>query len=69
MYPNQSFEEGVIRKVFTINDANQFGDVVIYVPSSETLMLQQGKYYYQIKAKLESGEINTITNKEVLYVR
>lgn len=69
MQPNQLFENADIRKVFTNQDINQFGDVMIKLTSRETMHLMQGKYYYQIKAVLEDGTINTITNKEVLYVR
>lgn len=69
MQPNQSFEKAVIRKVFTFEDSNEFGDVVVKLKSKETQTLMQGKYYYQAKIVLDDGKINTITNKEILYVR
>ena len=69
MQPNQSFEQADIRKIFTHTDCNSFGDVVISMSSKETMLLQVGKYYYQIKIILEDGRINTITDKEMVYVR
>ena len=69
MYPNQTFENGIIRKIFTIQDCNENGDVVVKVTSRETRQLMQGKYYYQFKLVFEDNTINTITDREVLYVR
>ena len=69
MQPNELFENATIRKIFTNQDANHFGDVIITLTSSETWVLRQGKYYYQIKAILQDGTINTITEKEIFYVR
>lgn len=67
--PNQLFENGDIRKIFTVDDCNEFGDVIITLKSNETQYLKPGKYYYQVKLVLEDGKINTITNKELFYVR
>ena len=69
MQPNQSFEQADIRKIFTVSDCNQFGDVMITLNSKETMLLAPGKYYYQVKIVLEDGRINTITDKEIVYVR
>ena len=69
MQPNELFENATIRKIFTVKDANSLGDVIITLTSRETYALRQGKYYYQIKAVLQDGTINTITDKEIFYVR
>ena len=69
MMPNQNFYDGVIRKVFTYKDANEFGDVMVTLKSKETKLLEVGKYFFQIKLVMDDGRINTITDKEILYVR
>lgn len=48
MEPNQSFEQGVVRKIYGIND---FIDdhINIKLDSDDTWYLNTGKYYYTIK--------------------
>ena len=69
MEPNQDFYNGIIRRTYDYTDVNQHGDVVVKLTSSETKQLMQGKYYYQFKILMDDGTLNTITDREILYVR
>lgn len=48
---NQPFEFALIRKVFTIDDVNEDGDVIIKFSSEDTQYLLPGEYYYEIKLR------------------
>lgn len=61
--PNQPFEEALIRQVYTYEDVNEDGDIVIKLNSKDTSDLLPGLYYYTIKLQTmpENEEIvNTI---------
>lgn len=58
--PNQPFEFGVVRKIFTKENLNAFGDIVINLVSSDTEMLLPGTYYYEIKCQIGSSEKSDI---------
>jgi len=47
--PNQDFCDAVVRKIFTKDDLNSFGDVVVEFDNSDTAKLLPGTYYYQAK--------------------
>ena len=70
--PNSKFEHSIIRKKFTYLDANNLGDIIIKIEPQDTFMLYPGKYYYQIKARMEDpiqGEwISTIVDKQEFYI-
>lgn len=72
MYPNQSFENAIIRKKFTEKDINQYGDVVVSIEPEDTINLYPGKYYYEIKARIyndKDGEfVRTIINKNTFMI-
>lgn len=69
MEPNRPFEHALIRKVFTIDDVNEEGQVVMNFSGEMTEHLLPGTYYYMIKLVRpgkESGEedqIDTIISK------
>lgn len=49
MEPNYPFEQAIIKKKYTKDDVNEFGDVVVKFSSEDTVNLIPGKYYYSIK--------------------
>lgn len=71
MEPNKPFEDGIIRKVFTKDNLNQFGDVLIEITHDDTRCLLPGKYFYQIKGELfdprdKKLKVNTVVQKTEL---
>ena len=72
MEPRQPFEKGIIRKIFTKDNLNKNGDVIIRIEHDDTRCLLPGKYFYQIKAKLidENGreDVNTVVEKTELII-
>lgn len=50
--PNTSFEQSFIRKMFTSDDANEYGDIVVKIEPQETLYIPAGNYKYTIKARM-----------------
>lgn len=50
--PNQSFEAGVVRKIFTYECLTEDNAVEITLKPSDTINLLPGTYYYEIKLKL-----------------
>lgn len=62
--PNQPFECGVIRKVFTKKDTNRLGDVILKLDRSDTEKVVPGTYYITARIRLPSkptGEIRVET--------
>lgn len=60
--PNQEFESGVVRKIFTKDDLTEDGDVNIKLEPSDTEHLLPGTYYYEIKVKI----IDPDTSEEII---
>lgn len=60
--PNQLIEDAIIKKVYTQEDLNEFGDVMITFESKDTFYLEPGTYYYEIKL-VNSRTIKTIIPK------
>lgn len=73
MKPHQSFEEGVVRKIFDINNIDEDGNVEIYISSEDTEWLCPDTYYYEIKLFMDNGEMSdpavfTIMPKRKFYL-
>lgn len=66
--PQQEFEHGVLRKIYTKEDLNQNGDVVVNLLPSDTEDLVPGCYYMEIKIKLTSGALTTILPRRKFYI-
>lgn len=63
MEPNSPFENAIIKKVYTKEDINENGDIVVEFKSEDTCNLMPDDYYYEIKLEFtHSGyyRINTI---------
>ena len=64
MEPNQPFECALIRKVFTKDDQDEDGCVIMNFKSEDTEFLLPGLYYYTIKLSREDDTIvDTIVTK------
>lgn len=71
MEPKQPFECALIRKVFTAEDQDEFGNITMDFSSDQTSNLVPGNYYYMVKLvrdmSEESGDekmlVDTIINK------
>lgn len=75
MEPNQSFENAIVKKVFTIADEmTEHGDLWIKLNPADTEYLLPGKYFYTIKLKTNCADgtysVRTIiTEKEFWLTR
>jgi len=59
MEPNAPFEKSIIRKIYTKDDVNEKGDVVVKLGLNDTQYLIPGTYYYEIKLnKIETADLN-----------
>ena len=72
MSPGQSFEDALVKKIYTNKDENEEGDILIDFSSKDTAFFLPGKYYYQVKIQIvkEDGsqEINTIIPMTEFYI-
>lgn len=66
--PNQDFNHGVIRKIFTKKNLDKHGDVLIELNPSDTENIEDGTYFYEIKIKLGNGNIDTIVPKRKFFI-
>ena len=53
-----TFENAILRKVYTKDNLNEYGDVIIEFKSKDTECLVANTYYYEIKL-LTKGETTT----------
>lgn len=67
-YPNQSFENAVIRKKYTSKDLNKNGDVEVKFNQCDTQYLTPGTYYYEVKLLRRNKFIDTIVSKTFFYL-
>lgn len=72
MEANQKFEDAIIKKVYTKEDANHFGDVTLKLESDDTICLLPGTYYYQVKLESngnsDSPTISTVIPRRKLFL-
>lgn len=71
MEPNMSFENALIRKVFTKEDLNENNDVEISFNAYDTINVVPGKYYYEVKLVVgeeENGIVNTVIPKREFFI-
>lgn len=72
MEPNEPFECAILKKVFTKDNLNEFGDVLIELEPKDTECLIPGKYYYTVKAKFikENNKevVNTVVPKTEFWI-
>lgn len=72
MEANQPFEFALIGKMYTSEDLDEDGDVVIKIESKETEYVLPGTYYYEVKLEHtnedETKTITTIIPKRKLFL-
>ncbi len=68
MDPHQPFEDALVKKKFTVEDADDNGNLIIVITPEDTLDLLPGTYYYSVKIHLQHEIINPETNKIDGYV-
>ena len=70
--PNAGFEQSFIRKMFTHEDSNDFGDIIVKIDPQDTLYVPSGSYKYTIKARMVDpidGEwVSTIVDKNTFKI-
>lgn len=74
MEPNQPFEDALIKKKYTMDDADADGNIVIKFRPQDTQCVLPGKYYYQVKLQRfnsndpEDYEVDTVVDKTLFYI-
>lgn len=74
MEPNQTFECALIKKVYTIQDMDDKGNIMIRFKPQDTQCVLPGKYYYQIKLQrfnsdnVDDYDVDTIIDKTLFFV-
>ena len=68
MSPHQPFEDALVKKKFTVDDADAEGNLMVVITPEDTLDHLPGTYYYSIKIHLQHDEINPETNEVSAYV-
>ena len=49
MEPHQSFENGIVRKIYTKKNTDRLGNIIVHLTAEDTENLHTGTYYYEIK--------------------
>lgn len=67
---NAKFEDAIVKKKYTKNDANENGDAVIYLTAEDTENLLPGLYYYSIKLRKKIGDneykvVTVVPNRKI----
>lgn len=68
MRPHQQFEEAIVKKKFTAEDADAAGNLTIIINPEDTLDLFPGTYYYSVKLHLQHENIHPETNEVIGYI-
>ena len=66
--PNGKFENALVKQIYTSDNLNEDGDIQISFKSKDTLKLKPGLYYYQVKLKTKSSNINNEWPQEEDYI-
>lgn len=68
MDPHQQFEDALVKKKFTTEDADSNGNLTIVIEPEDTLDLLPGVYYYSVKLHMQHENKNPETNEVYGYV-
>ena len=66
--PNSSFEDAILKKVYTYDDINENGDVIITLNHNDTKCLKEQTYFYSIKLLTEDGDVETVVDKKRFHI-
>ena len=69
---HSSFENSIVRKKFTVKDINEKGDIIVNFKREDTIYLNPGNYYYEVKLRLKNekdGEfIRTVIGRKLCQI-
>ena len=71
MAPHQPFECALVRKIFTANNNNENGDILVILSPEDTENLKPGLYYYEAKlivARNGVEYVDTVISKRKFYI-
>lgn len=68
MDPHQPFEEALVKKRFTKEDADENSNLTIVIDPEDTLDLLPGTYYYSVKIHLQHENIHPETGDSLGYI-
>lgn len=69
MEPNQKFENALVKKVFTNEDADEDGNIIIKINPQDTEFLKEGVYYYMVKFTSNNDtNVETIIEKTRFFI-
>lgn len=68
MDPHQSFEDALVKKKFTVEDADKNGNLTIVIEPEDTIDLLPGTYYYSVKIHMQHENIHPETQEVLGYV-
>lgn len=65
MQPHEMFETAILRKQYTKDNwvLNEDGNLIIKLNPNDTICLEPGRYYYQIKVLYEDGKVESLFPK------
>ena len=69
---DSKFENSLVRKKYTLENVNEYGDMLVTFVKNDTNYIQPGKYFYEVKLRLYNktdGEfVSTVINKTPCYI-
>ena len=71
MRANEKSEDATIKKVFTKDDIDEKGNVIVRFEQSDTIALEPDTYYYEVKLNFvreEQENVNTIVERTKFYL-
>lgn len=74
MEPNQPFENALIKKKYTYEDMDEYGNILIRFKPQDTQCVLPGKYYYQVKLQRfrsddpDDYDVDTVIDKTLFYI-
>lgn len=75
MEPNRTFEQAVIKQVYSIySETDEDGDIIVKLEPKDTVRLKPGKYFYSIKRRrldpetLATEIVDTIIPDTLFYI-
>lgn len=68
MRPNESFENAVIKKELTVENTNRSGDLLVTLYPEDTVNLEPGTYYYEVKVLYKKDRYKEDEQKKDLII-
>lgn len=71
MMPHQDFEHAIVRKIYTKDNLDSNGDILVNLSTYDTENLRPGVYYYEAKLVITIGTeeyVDTVVPKRKFYI-